>query len=116
MLVRLLQLPIGSEDSWSGHDAPTANTAAVVARPGVPAKRNVLTRVIWSYSATPTGGRLTVADGGTTIFDVDITAGGPGSLPLCLLASSVNAALVVTLAAGGAGIVGKVNCEGIAVG
>ncbi len=69
----------------------------------------------WSYSAAPTGGRLTVQDGATTILDFSITAAGPRSLPSggpparLGLKGSLNTAMTVTLAAGGAAVSGKVN-------
>ena len=30
-----------------------------------------------SYSAAPTGGRISITDGGTLVYDLDITASGP---------------------------------------
>lgn len=91
--------------------APAANTAAVVTFAAVTGKRHHLVYIAWSYSATPTGGNLKVEDAsGTTVLDVDITAGGPGSLQFeNPLRGEVGNALIVTLAAGGAGISGKVN-------
>jgi hypothetical protein len=71
--------------------------------------RHELNYVCWSYSAAPTGGRLVVTNNGTTVFDVDITAGGPGALRLPDIGSDKNAAMVITLYAGGASVVGKLN-------
>ena len=49
--------------------------------------------------------------GGTLLKSLDITAAGPGFLPLSeRYASGVN--LVVNLTAGGAGLVGKINVNG----
>ena len=87
---------------------PAANTAATVTIAASQAGRRVIRAVVWSYSATPTGGRLTITDGGTTILDIDITVGGPGPVPLEYVAG-VNAAVVVTLAAGGGSVVGKLS-------
>lgn len=68
---------------------------------------------IWSYSATPTGGRLTVEDGsGNIVQDVDITAAGPGFLPVFFRGVAINTALIVTLYDGGSGIVGKLTVLG----
>ncbi len=69
-------------------------------------------QVIWSYSADPTGGRLQIKDGSTVLVDFDITKGGPGFMPLSGIVSTRNSALSAVLAAGGAGIVGKVNLVG----
>lgn len=92
-------------------DAPAANTAAVVTFAAETGKRHHLVSVAWSYSAAPTGGNLKVEDAsGTRVFSVDVTAAGPGSLQFeNALRGEVGNALIVTLAAGGAGISGKVN-------
>lgn len=64
-----------------------------------------------SYSAAPTGGRLTITDNAVTVFDLDITTAGPFTIPLPdgIQNLAVNTALVFTLAAGGAAVVGKIN-------
>lgn len=92
-------------------NVPAANTAAVVTKVAVAATSHVITGVAWSYSAAPTNGRLTITDAGNTVFDIDITAAGWGSItfPVPKVSAAVNTAMVVTLAAGGAGISGKVN-------
>lgn len=67
----------------------------------------------WSYSGVPTGGRLTIAIGSTTVFDIDITAGGPGHIrfdpPLYNPSQTLNEAVTGTLYAGGSGVVGKLT-------
>lgn len=89
---------------------PAADTAAVVTYAAVPTKRHVITGVAWSYSAAPTGGSLTIADGATTIHQVAITAAGPGSIEFPRpIAGEINTAMTVTLAAGSGTVVGKVN-------
>ncbi len=61
-----------------------------------------------SYGATPTGGRLLVAVGGTTVFSTDITAAGPGPRnPYWVFPADV--AVVFTVLAGGAGIISRLN-------
>lgn len=93
--------------------APASNTAAVVtisaAGAGV---SNVISGVVASYSGgTPTAGNLKIEDGsGTTVFTCDVTAAGP--LPIVFprpIKGSANTQLIVTLAAGGSGVSGKVN-------
>lgn len=87
---------------------PAANTDAVVTIAAAAGERWVLDRIDWSYDGTPTG-RLTIAFGGTTILDIDIIAGGPGNLEFLggLNNETKNEACVITLAAGGLGVTGK---------
>lgn len=68
--------------------------------------------VHYSYSAAPTGGKLTIKSGTTVISEVDVTAAGPGHLPLNGFDSTVNETLSATLAAGGVGVSGKVSISG----
>jgi len=92
-------------------NAPASNTAAVLTYAAVSDRRHVLDSVEWSYSASPTGGNLKIEDGaGTTVFSIDVTAAGPGFFKFAPgLAGRANTALIVTLAAGGSGVSGKVN-------
>jgi hypothetical protein len=53
---------------------------------------------------------LTVTTGGEVIFQIDITEGGPGFLPAAFR-GKLGQNLVVTLAAGGGGVSGKINLE-----
>lgn len=93
------------------HSTAAANTAVVQTIAAVAAKSHRLVALSLSYSAAPTGGKITVADGASTILELDVTAGGPLSVPLPAggLKGSVNTAMTVTLAAAGAGVIGKVN-------
>ena len=51
-----------------------AATMATVAGTG----QNRIKGVFWSYSATPGAqGRLTITDGGNTVYDQDLASGGP---------------------------------------
>jgi len=89
------------------------NTAVIITLPAARARREFAGSIVWSYSAAPTGGRLTVAGGGFGI-DVDIIAGGPSSIPFNIPQHATdNAPIVITLAAGGATIVGKLNLLGV---
>lgn len=91
---------------------PASNTASIVtisaAGSGV---SNIIGGVAWSYSSPPASGNLKIEDGvGTTVFSIDITSAGPGFIPFARpMKGASNTALVVTLAAGGAGVLGKVN-------
>lgn len=107
MAGRLVKLRPVDADAGNVH-VPAANTAAIVTFTAVVGQRHVLEFVAWSYSAAPTGGRLTITDGGVTVLDVDIIAGGPGVLDV-QLRSEINSAVVATLAAAGAAITGKLN-------
>lgn len=91
--------------------APSSNTAAVLTYAAVSDRRHVLSGVAFSYSAAPTNGNLKIENGsGTTVFNLDISAAGPGFIPFDPpLEGSLNTALIITLAAGGSGISGKVN-------
>ena len=89
--------------------APAANTAAVKSIAAVPGKRHVLAFLGWSYSAAPTGGSIKVEDGaGTTVFDLAIAVAGHDMLPMAIR-GSINTAMVITLAAGGGVVVGRLN-------
>lgn len=92
--------------------APASNTAAVVTLTAVASYHRAIKTIIWSYSAAPTGGRLTITDNAVTVLDMDITAAGPGILPIGM-AFTENTQVVVTLAAGGAGISGKLTVESV---
>jgi len=59
------------------HDASSNADAAVTIAADVD-HIHVIDRIFWSYSGTPTAGRLTVSVGGTVVFDHDIRTAGPG--------------------------------------
>lgn len=90
---------------------PAANTAAVVTYTAVGSQKHVIGGVAWSYSAAPTGGGLIIEDGsGTTIYSISITAAGPGSMAFSpAKKGTAGTAMIVTLAAPGGTVVGKVN-------
>lgn len=72
--------------------------------------------VLWSYRGDPgTNGRLTIRGHGFDV-DVDIPAQGVGCIPLHIpVIANASGQLVITLYAGGAGVVGKLNLLGHAV-
>lgn len=96
-------VPVGSNAKTSG-----TNAAVAITFPAIATRAIIIDSIVWSYGGTPTGGKLTVAHGATTVLEVDITASGPGALPLNLSAD-INEQVVVTLGAGGSGVVGKLN-------
>lgn len=88
-----------------------AGGAATVAKAVDTERGYVVSQIDWSYSTTPTGGGLTIADGTGTLFNIDIAAAGPGGVKFePPLLSAKSSALTVTLAAPGGAVVGKVNC------
>jgi hypothetical protein len=94
---------------------PAVNTAAVVTYAADATKKHVITGVAWSYTGgTPVGGNLKIEDvSGTVVFSVDIDKSGPGSFefPRPKIGAAVNTAMIITLAAGGAGVTGKISVE-----
>jgi hypothetical protein len=99
--------------SASETSAPAANVAAVVQYGGQNGLSHAIYGVAWSYNGSPTGGNLMIQDGVTVVFQVDITAAGPGSFNFAApLQISVGSTMTITLAAGGSGISGKVDAIG----
>ena len=92
--------------------APAANTAAVVTYALIAALRHVITGFVWSYvGGIPVGGNVIITDGGATVFSMDIDESGPGIIvfPKPKRSTAVGTAMIITLAAGGAGITGKLS-------
>ena len=99
---------------------PAADTAAVVTLTAPtnnpPGRAWMLGGLAWSYDGDPTGGNLSITNGGTTAFSIDITAGGAGIIIFqSPLRATDSVEVVVTLAAGGAGVTGKVNVLGAGI-
>lgn len=87
-----------------------ANTAVALTFAALAGRSHAMHSIEWSYSGAPTGGSLSITDGGTTVFQTDIAAAGPGTITFKPpRKAKQNSAVVVTLAAGGAGVVGKLN-------
>jgi hypothetical protein len=91
--------------------APSANAAAAVTYAAVPGFSHCVSGLMWSYSGAPTGGNIKVEDGsGNTVFSLDISSAGVGFLPFSpAKRGAANTAMIVTLAAGGGGVVGKLS-------
>lgn len=108
------EVKIKSTGAHPGHFSTAApNTAVIITLQGGVSRHEIAGSIVWSYSADPTDGRLTVAGGGFGL-DIDITVGGPGFIPFYVPEhASDDTNIVITLAAGGAGIVGKLNVLGI---
>lgn len=97
---------IQNDQVTSGDNAAAAITLVTPAR-----KRHYAVAILWSYTDAPTGGRLTISglDGTSDTFDIDIDSAGWSGIALPPLASALGTDLIITLSAGGAGVVGKLN-------
>ena len=86
----------------------TADGAATVTITASATSPVYIKGVVCSYTATPTGGALTIAEGVTPVFSVDLPTAGPHVIPVeLIIAAGSNA--VITLADPGGAIVGKLN-------
>jgi len=87
------------------------NTAVVVTIAAVAGQSVRLTALSVSYNSAPTAGALTVVVNAVTIMQLDITATGPTVIPLPDggLECAAGFSCVITLAAAGAAVTGKVN-------
>lgn len=108
------EIKIQSVGAYPDHFRTSAPNAAIVITMVATRKRGRMAgAIVWSYSAAPTGGRLTMAGGGFGL-DIDITAGGPGYVPFYVPIHAMDDNdVIATLYAGGAGIVGKLNIFGL---
>jgi hypothetical protein len=105
-----------AQDYYAGSPADSfasvANTPAVVTLPAQPGLRYAVSRVLITYSGTPAAaGVLSIEDGaGNVIQRRHVPSAGPHTFSFDPpLAGSPNRALIVTLGAGGSGIVGYLN-------
>jgi hypothetical protein len=95
--------------------APAANTNANFGVRPTPSTSNCveIAQILWSYSATPTGGNLTISwtdpVAGAVTETYYITAGGPGSITFNPPRRFPTGQIVtLTLAAGGASCAGTI--------
>lgn len=91
-----------------------SNTAVTITVTAVPSVCHEIEMLGWSYDAggTLSTGRLSVqSPSGTYLFDVDVTAAGVGFVPLAgsCLKGALGQDVIITLAAGGSGVTGKLN-------
>lgn len=99
--------PLGSQ---SALNTPAVNTNAVVTLTPPGGSRIVIDSIIYSYNAAPTGGRITIVDGATTVMDIDDTGAGQQALlqgTSGLASLAIDNAVVITLFAAGAAVTGK---------
>ena len=91
----------------------SSNAAATITYAVITGMQHTVHSLIVSYAGGTALGSIKIEDGaGTTVFFADIPAAGLYVIPLSApLAGSKGAAMVVTLAAGGSGVVGKLNVQ-----
>jgi len=92
----------------------TMATAASVGQGGATGYgANAISEILWSYSAAPTGGRLTLDNGTIVFLDLDITTAGYGEIrfdpPIC--GPSPGDPVNITLYPA-SGATGKLNAHG----
>lgn len=91
---------------------PAPNTDAVVtlAASSDSRERVAIDAIHWSYSNAPAAGVLTVASNGVVLYTLYVTNGGAGFLPFGRgFDGSRGQNLVITLSAGGGGVLGTLN-------
>lgn len=88
-----------------------SNAAVILTVPATKDVRRHLSKLLFSYSAAPTNGLLTVSVGSEVRFGpLPITAGGPGPIGVNIQ-GDVNQAMTVVLSAGGSGVIGALYVE-----
>jgi hypothetical protein len=95
-------------------DAPADNTAAVITIAAQPGVAHEIENYGFSYDEAPAAAKAFTIESpsGTVLQKWYVIAGGVGPIPASgsCIRGEVGEALVVRLAAGGAGIAGSVNC------
>ena len=93
--------------------APGPNVQAQVGYPGRHEILHCISGIAWSYDGEPTGGNLQVAYGANVVLNLDIVCAGPGFIPFVPPKTGYQGLqLTITLAAGGAGVSGKLSILG----
>lgn len=104
-------VPVNLPASTPASATAAVNTAVVVTVNGVAGQAVRITAISFSYSAAPTGGALSVVVNAVTILQLDIGAAAEFAVPLPDggIECQVGQSAVVTLAAAGAAVAGKLN-------
>ncbi len=108
----------GGADAVATNETATSGAGAAVSITwdAIANNSHVVRDIQYSYSAAPAGGALTILDGSDTVFTVDITAAGVGSLYFGSgKQGTAGRLMTLTLAAPGGQIVGKVNASHLIV-
>jgi hypothetical protein len=108
--------PVAAVPSTPVSATAAVNTAVTLTINGVAGQSIRITMLAWSYTGTPSGGNITVVVNGVTIFQQDISSGagntnGDGYVPLPAggLECQAGQSAVITLAAAGAAVAGRLN-------
>lgn len=116
MIVKQSTRQIPPKNILQGSNVAAANTQVLYRANAVAGKYCVLHKVVWSYNNTVAGGGLLVQafwnndNNSANLFEVDITASGPGGLDFNLDLNPLED-LLITLKAAGASVVGRLNIE-----
>ena len=104
-------LPI--KQTTSDTATSTANAAVSITYAALAGLAHALHSLIVSYSGGTASGELKIEDGaGTTVFSVVLPAAGVYVIPFpAPLMGNKNTAMVITLAAGGTSVIGKINAQ-----
>lgn len=104
-------VPVNAVPSTPVSATAAVNTAVVVTVAAVAGQSVRITELSVSYNTAPTGGLLTVVVNAVTVLQLDITAAGPTAVPLPAggLECQAGQSAVITLAAAGAAVAGRVN-------
>lgn len=86
----------------------SANASAAITLSAVTGSAHFIMGLLWSYNGTPSG-RITTTGLVGDELDFDITTSGPGPVLTPPAVGERSGAVTVTLAAGGAGVVGKLT-------
>jgi len=116
--VSRLAVNIGVAVPWDPNQTALSAGGAAVSISLTPASPNDFVEVgqiEYSYSAAPTGGGITITDGGATVYQLDANSSTGAAQQVQYLQPRVARAkgntIVITLASGGGAIVGKLNVE-----
>lgn len=110
MLVKILGSPLTTTNGLNtDHTASGSNAPVGITKFHQEERIWILDVVQYSYNKAEVVGGLTVKDGDKIVFDVDIME--PSGIFSFYLPSSPGKDLSVTLKAGGAGVVGKLNIQ-----
>ena len=92
---------------------PASNTVATVLYAEEDSHQHCISGVAWSYDGQISGGQLRILDGGNVIFEVDILNSGFNAVYFNYpKRGTMSQAMVIELAAAGAGVSGKLNVLG----
>lgn len=104
-------LPSGCPVGITRSTSATTGAASTIVLDADAARSNIIAKIAGGYSATPTGGLLTVTDGGSnTYFQAPVTAAGLFNVDFNVpLVGPTNTGLTVTLAGGGGTVISYLN-------